>query len=197
MPRDTSVNRSAVSRSPSSLACPMACRAALPKAARADDRASTWLRPSAALAGYSGSELRLATIRAVPSATPPSCTARSAISSTYSSTSSLILSNSRCRLMNFGPLTFQWACLTGVCKSLQSPSRALSSSIALTRVASGRSFLVLNMAMLLFHNRSVGMPGGGGLGSQEGQQVLVDPILVRRAQAVRGALVDPQGPALD
>jgi hypothetical protein len=35
-----------------------------------------------AFAGYSASELRFATIRAVPSATPPSCTARSAMSST-------------------------------------------------------------------------------------------------------------------
>src|SRR6516165_9470849 len=88
--------------------------------------------------------------------------------------------------MKFGPLTFPWACLTCVCRSLQSASRA-----------SGRSFLVLNMARLLFHDRLAGMAGGGGLGSQEGQQVLVDPVLVRRAQAVRGALVDLQGCALD
>ena len=60
----------------------MAFRAALPNAASADDSASTWLRPSTADAGYSASELRLATARAVPSATPPSCTARSAMSST-------------------------------------------------------------------------------------------------------------------
>jgi ketosteroid isomerase-like protein len=39
-------------------------------------------REEAALSGYSGNELRLATMRAVPSATPPSCTARSAMSST-------------------------------------------------------------------------------------------------------------------
>ena len=125
MPRDTSVNRSAVSRSPRSLVSSMAFRASLPKAARAEERASTWLRPSAILSGYSGSELRFATTRAVPSATPPSWTARSAISSTYSSISSLILSNSSCRPMKCGPLTFQWACLVCVCRSLQSASRAL------------------------------------------------------------------------
>src|SRR5262245_15228450 len=99
--------------------------------------------------------------------------------------------------MKFGPLTFQWACLVCVCRSMQSASRALSNSIALTRMASGRSFLVVNMARLLFHDRLAGMAGGGGLGSQEGQQVLVDPVLVRCAQAVRGALVDLQGRALD
>ena len=59
MPRETSVNRSAVSRSPSSLASSMAFRAALPNAARADDSASTWLRPSTAFAGYSGNEAPL------------------------------------------------------------------------------------------------------------------------------------------
>src|SRR5207302_6521232 len=58
MPRDTSVNKSAVSRSFSSLAWSMALRADLPNAARAEDSASTWLRPSTALAGYSASELR-------------------------------------------------------------------------------------------------------------------------------------------
>jgi hypothetical protein len=47
-----------------------------------DDSASTWLRSSAVFAGYSASELRFATRRAVPSATPPSCTIRSAVSST-------------------------------------------------------------------------------------------------------------------
>src|SRR5262249_53895001 len=50
--------------------------------------------------------------------------------------------------MKLGPLTFQWACLVCVCKSLQSARRALSSSMALTRVASDRSFLVLNMVHL-------------------------------------------------
>src|SRR6516165_1404814 len=65
--------------------------------------------------------------------------------------------------MKFGPLTFQWACLTCVCRSLQSASRALSSSIALMRLASGRSFLVLNMARPLFHVRLAGMAGAGGL----------------------------------
>src|SRR5262249_4977848 len=99
--------------------------------------------------------------------------------------------------MKFGPLTFQWACLTWVCRSLQSASRALSSSIPLTRVVSGRSFLVLNVARLLFRETLAGMTGGGGLGSQEGQQVFVDSVLVRGAQAVRGALVHLQGGALD
>src|SRR5262249_10784171 len=82
IPRDTSVNRSAVSRSPSSLAWSMPFRAAAPNAARADDSASTCPRPSTAFSGYSASDDRFATIRAVPSATPPSCTARSAMSST-------------------------------------------------------------------------------------------------------------------
>src|SRR5947209_19631458 len=51
--------------------------------------------------------------------------------------------------MKLGPLTFQWACLACVCRSLQSASRALSSSTALTRVASGKSFLVLNISSFL------------------------------------------------
>src|SRR4051812_20190994 len=51
--------------------------------------------------------------------------------------------------MKFGPLTFQCACLVCVCRSMQSASRALSSSTTLTRVASGRSFFVLNMVNLL------------------------------------------------
>ena len=53
MPCDTSVNRSAVSRSPKSLAWSMPFRTAVPNAASADDSASTWLRPSTVLAGYS------------------------------------------------------------------------------------------------------------------------------------------------
>ncbi len=46
MPRETSVKRSAVSRSPIVLASSMACRTDFPNAARAVDRASTWLSPS-------------------------------------------------------------------------------------------------------------------------------------------------------
>src|SRR5262249_36472249 len=64
--------------------------------------------------------------------------------------------------MKLGPLTFQWACFVCVCRSMQSASRALRSSTALTRVASGRSFLVLNMVRLLVHavkNRLI-TPGG-------------------------------------
>ena len=51
--------------------------------------------------------------------------------------------------MKVGPLTFQCACLVCVCRSMASASRAFSSATALTRVASGRSFFVLNMANLL------------------------------------------------
>src|SRR5262249_29907558 len=58
-------------------------------------------------------------------------------------------SNSSCRAMNVGPLTFQCACLVCVWRSMQSASRALSSSTTLTRVASGMSFFVLNMVRLL------------------------------------------------
>src|SRR5262249_39813713 len=72
MPRDTSVNRSAVSRSRRSLAWSMPFRAAEPNAASAKDSASTWLQPSTAFAGYSASDDRCAAVRAVPSATPPS-----------------------------------------------------------------------------------------------------------------------------
>src|SRR6266478_3916506 len=70
-PREISVNMSAVSRSPSSSAWSMPLRADLPNAAKADDSASTWLRPSTAL-GYSVNDERLAAMRAVPSAAPPS-----------------------------------------------------------------------------------------------------------------------------
>src|SRR5262249_30873699 len=135
-----------------------------------DDRASTWLRPSTAFAGYSASDDRFATIRAVPSATPPSCTARSAMSSTQSSTSSLILSKSSCRAMKVGPLTFQCACLVCVCRSMQSASRALSNSITLARVPSARSFFVLNMKRLLSQDGASGRCGAG-IGVQRGQQV--------------------------
>src|SRR5205807_2873787 len=49
--------------------------------------------------------------------------------------------------MKLGPLTFQWACLVCVCRSMQSARRAMSSSTALTRVASERPFFVLNMVV--------------------------------------------------
>src|SRR5215831_1647410 len=101
-----------------------------------------------------------------------------------------MLSNSSCRAMKFGPLTFQWACLVCVCRSMQSASRALSSTTALTRVASGRSFFVLNMASLLFRDKVLSLTGGAGLGLQEGQQVGVDLVLVGRAQTVRRAGID-------
>src|SRR5437763_6025803 len=51
--------------------------------------------------------------------------------------------------MKFGPLTFQCACLICVCRSMQSASRALSRSTTLARVASDRSFFVLNILDLL------------------------------------------------
>src|SRR5262249_35825209 len=95
--------------------------------------------------------------------------------------------------MKFGPLTFQWACLICVCRSLQSASRALSSSIALTRVASDKSFLVLNMQYPpLFHDWLNGVTRETGLGFQEGQQTLIDLALVACAKTVRGARVDLQ-----
>src|SRR5436305_756216 len=50
--------------------------------------------------------------------------------------------------MKLGPLTFQWACLVCVCRSMQSARRAISSSTALTRAASERPFFVLNMVGL-------------------------------------------------
>ena len=45
------------------------------------------------------------------SAVPPSCTTRSAMRSTYSSTSSFTLSKSSWSAMKLGPFTFQCACL--------------------------------------------------------------------------------------
>src|SRR5947208_9799414 len=141
-PRETSVKRSAVSASESSLERSISARTSLPNALRTAESASTCSRPSPPLTAYSGSDERLAATRAVPSATPPSCTARSAIRSTYSSTASFTSSNSLCRAMKSGPLTFQCACLHCVCSSLASASRALSSSTSLTRADSGRSFLV-------------------------------------------------------
>src|SRR5262245_8167256 len=51
--------------------------------------------------------------------------------------------------MKFGPLTFQCACLVCVWRSMASASRALSSSMALPRMVSDRSFFVLNIARLL------------------------------------------------
>src|SRR5262245_52802328 len=75
--------------------------------------------------------------------------------------------------MKVGPLMFQWACLVCVCRSMQSASRALSNSTTLARVASARSFFVLNMTRLLSHDGSSGR-WRAGLGFQKGQQVLVD-----------------------
>src|SRR6266700_2334254 len=51
--------------------------------------------------------------------------------------------------MKLGPLTFQWACLVWVCRSMASARRALSSSTALPRIVSDRSFFVLNISGLL------------------------------------------------
>src|SRR5262249_26682339 len=94
--------------------------------------------------------------------------------------------------MKFGPLTFQCACLVCVCRSMQSASRALSNSTTLTRVASGMSFFVLNMLRLLVRALANGlitpvtvMRSRSRLASEEGQQVGVDLILMRRREAVR------------
>src|SRR5262249_42651084 len=76
-------------------------------------------------------------------------TSLSPMSATVSLTSSLTFSNSSCRAMNVVPLTFQWACLHCVCRSMQSANRALRSSIALARVPSDRPFFVLNIESLL------------------------------------------------
>src|SRR5262249_18440003 len=51
--------------------------------------------------------------------------------------------------MKFGPLTFQCACLVCVWRSMASASRAFSSSMALPRIVSDRSFFVLNISGLL------------------------------------------------
>src|SRR5579883_1990615 len=47
--------------------------------------------------------------------------------------------------MKLGPLTFQCACLSCVCRSIASASRASSSSTSFVRLACGRSFFVGNM----------------------------------------------------
>src|SRR5262245_37796868 len=99
--------------------------------------------------------------------------------------------------MKCGPLTFQCACLVCVCRSMQSASRALSNSTALTRIDSDRSFFVLNMARLLSHNTLSRMTDGDGLGLQEGQQVGVDHLGVCRAHSVRELLVDFQAGLLE
>ena len=70
-------------------------------------RHSTWLFQSCASTGYGGSVVRSTTACAVPTATPPSITARSAISSLYVAAEADTWSKSSCRPMKFGPLTFQ------------------------------------------------------------------------------------------
>src|SRR5215831_8343868 len=87
--------------------------------------------------------------------------------------------------MKIGPLTFQWACLVCVCRSMQSASRALSNSTTLARVSSARSFFVLNMTRLLSHDGSSGQCRAGlQLGFEKGQQVCVDLLVMGRAHAV-------------
>src|SRR5216684_2200248 len=141
-PREISMKMSLVSSSLTSSLSSMALRMSLPNAASAEERASTCCRPPPIVRGYSASVDRFATDRAVPSTAPPSWTARSAIRSTYSSTSSFTLSNSSWRAMKCGPFTFQCACFVCVCRSMASASRALHRSIICRRVASGRSFFV-------------------------------------------------------
>src|SRR5262245_57635923 len=98
--------------------------------------------------------------------------------------------------MKIGPLTFQWACLVCVCRSMQSASRALSNSTTLARVSSARSFFVLNMTRLLSHDGSSGRCRAG-LGFQKGQQVLVDLLVMGRAHAVGQTRVDLERGALN
>src|SRR5216117_210680 len=90
MPRETSVNRSAVSASSSSSARSMVLRASRPKVDSARATASTWAAPSAMSNGYSARRERCAAARTVPSAMPPNCTTRSEIKSTYEATASYV-----------------------------------------------------------------------------------------------------------
>jgi len=66
--------------------------------------------------------------------------------------------------MKLGPLTFQWACLHWVWRSMQSASRAFSSSATLARVAAGRSFLVGKRRAESDLRPVCGAPASGGRG---------------------------------
>src|SRR5438094_6450376 len=55
--------------------------------------------------------------------------------------------------MKVGPLTFQCACLSCVCRSVASASRASRSSMTFARVVSGRSFRVLCMSASFCESR--------------------------------------------
>ena len=72
VPREISVNTSAESASFISLLLSMAWRATLPKAARAEERASTCALPLPLFVLYSAKLERFAIERAVPSTMPPS-----------------------------------------------------------------------------------------------------------------------------
>src|SRR5437016_10327574 len=84
-PREISVQMSVASVSPSSSVSSIARRMRSPKVASALDSAHTCSSPLEMLIGYCGSSERSATIALTPSATPPSCTMRSASRSPYSS----------------------------------------------------------------------------------------------------------------
>src|ERR1700722_13751901 len=134
---------------------------------------------------------------------PPRLVTRSAISSICSSTRSEILSNSSCRAMKFGPLTFQWACLTWLCKSMASANRSLSMRMTLRRVFSDRSILVLYIGRS-FKISSSNQPGilhclaanpkkerdvGGGVDSDVlGEPHVDSPAALQAARRTEGEL---------
>src|SRR5262249_21768077 len=79
----------------------------------------------------------------------------------------------------------QWACLVCVCRSVQSAKRAFSSSTALARVPSERSFLVLNIKISrLKHEKQM----LSRLHVQESQQFLVHLVFpgIRAKRPARG-----------
>src|SRR5262252_6744725 len=65
---------------------------------------------------------------------------------------SATLSNSSCRAMKLGPLTFQWASLLCAPRSMASASRAFSSSVTSIRTLAGKSLRVSNMSVSLLRS---------------------------------------------
>src|SRR5215470_7235584 len=87
--------------------------------------------------------------------------------------------------MKFGPLTFQCACLHCVCRSMQSASRALSSSTALARVPSDRPFFVLNIASLLKYAFLVRHHFQAERGDTQSERTSAESVQTKRLAKVR------------
>ena len=138
------VSRSAVMASSAASASAISARVALAQNASASATTCTHSSAFATFSGHLGSSLRPATACTVPSATQPSCTARSARSSAHPTARPATVSNNSWSSMNRGPFTFQCACLAWRSRSSMSASRSLRIIPIAARVFAGKSTRVGN-----------------------------------------------------